>query len=279
MWIARFKKALPQVLEDYPKIKFLMLTLTVRNCPVTELRQTIRQMNQAWQRLTQRSVWPAIGFVKSIEITRSSEGEAHPHIHAILAVRPSYFKGDCYLSHEKWIKLWQSCLRVDYAPIVNIKVVKPKSNSPIDDKIQSVLGGVVECLKYTIKASDFNRSGPNSQLSDAQWLENITVQLINTRAVSLGGILKEYLSEDEPEDLIHGDDDNEVGDSAEEHLTFSWREPLAKYSLLDRTFKRVFNRPLGYTEPVDPRLRDDFIKPPRSTNNTTDLQPDKDNTE
>lgn len=234
MWVARFKKALPQVLEDYPKLRFVMLTLTVTNCPLDELRQTVRQMNQAWQRLTQLKVWPAVGFIKSVEVTRSRDGQAHPHIHAILAVRPDYFTRN-YLSHAKWVELWKNCLRVDYTPVVNIKVVKPKAAKGSDLYTDQVISALVECVKYSTKDSDLMDNPPKSQLTNAQWLEGLTEQLLNTRAVSLGGILREYLSEQEPEDLIHeGDEETEPDVKVEEQLTFGWRQTSFKYVLIER---------------------------------------------
>lgn len=236
VWMARSKKALPQVLEEKPKLKFVFLTLTVRNCPADELRQTIEKMNAAWQRLSQRKTWPAVGFIKSIEVTRSAEGEAHPHIHAILAVEPGYFKGGSYLSHEKWVKLWQSCLRVDYTPIVNIKVVKPPKNKPVTDYAEAVISSVAECIKYSVKPSDFNMSPPPSQLSNSQWLQALTEQLHGTRAISVGGIIRKYMSEEEPEDLVHTGNAEEEEESdnvpVDEQIPFGWREELKRYALL-----------------------------------------------
>lgn len=235
VWMARSKKALPQVLEEKPKLKFVFLTLTVRNCPAGELRQTIEKMNAAWQRLSQRKTWPAVGFIKSIEVTRSAEGEAHPHIHAILAVNSSYFTHG-YLSHEKWVKLWQDCLRVDYTPIVNIKVVKPPKNKPVTDYAEAVASSVAECIKYSVKPSDFNMSPPPSQLSNSEWLQVLTEQLHGTRAISVGGIIRKYMSEEEPEDLVHTGNAEEEEESdnvpVDEQVTFGWREELKKYALL-----------------------------------------------
>ncbi|MGL6342311.1 MAG: protein rep, partial [Waterburya sp.] len=61
MWKAKAFKILPMVVEAYSKHRWLFLTLTVRNCKTTELRDTLQWLNQSWQRMSQRKQFPAIG--------------------------------------------------------------------------------------------------------------------------------------------------------------------------------------------------------------------------
>lgn len=223
MWRARFFKAIPGILKDYPATRFLFLTLTVRNCDLGELRSTLSHMNNAWKLLTKRKQFPALGWVKTVEVTRSKDGTVHPHFHAILMVKEGYFKRG-YLSQAKWTELWQNSLKVDYTPIVNVKVVKPSKNlseseSGLDSAMVSAL---CETLKYSVKESDLT--------FDAEFLKQLTTQLHKTRAIALGGIFKEYLSEDEPEDLIHTDlDEQEPSEDEDIHVWFGWREMVRRY--------------------------------------------------
>lgn len=159
MWTARFLKATPVILRDYSTARFLFLTLTVRNCELNELRSTLDQMNKSWQRMTQRKVFPAIGFARSVEVTRATDDSVHPHFHALLMVSSTYFKGTHYLSQQDWTDLWQSCLRVDYTPVVNIKVVKPNKRWLTDGQPdllaeQLLAGAIVETFKYSVKPKD-----------------------------------------------------------------------------------------------------------------------------
>jgi plasmid rolling circle replication initiator protein Rep len=216
MWRARFFDALPKIIADYPKLRFLFLTLTVRNCEVQNLRETITGMNKSWRRLSQRRQFPAVGWLKSLEVTRSTLGEAHPHFHAILAVNLAYFHHG-YLSHEKWVALWRESLRVDYDPSVNVKAIYSKPGST--GLNEEIMKAVCETLKYSLKPEDLT--------SDRQWLEAITTQLHKTRAVGLGGIFKTYMSEEEPEDLIGKQEDSE--DSGSLPVWFSWEEALRRY--------------------------------------------------
>lgn len=219
IWRGRFFVALPEILVQYPKARFLFLTLTVKNCPIGELRQTLAWMNKSWVRLTQRKQFPALGWLKSVEVTRSIIGEVHPHFHAILMVNPGYFKRG-YLSQEKWTELWKESLRVDYNPQVDIRVVK-SATSNSGELTTGLMQGFCETLKYSLKPEDL--------IVDKDWLVELTTQLHKTRAVAVGGVFRKYISEEEPEEEIGTDDKNETGLS----VWFGWREMIQHYSKMD----------------------------------------------
>lgn len=224
MWVARFLKAMPTFLADYPKLVPVFLTLTVRNCPTGELRATIGDMNRAFTRMSQRRAWPGEGWVKSLEVTRNSDtGEAHPHFHCLMFVKPGYFSGPNYISQEGWRELWRDCLRVDYLPVVNVKRVRSKKATG-DDVIGAVSAGLVETLKYSVK--------PEELASNGDWLYAMTEQLHKTRSVSIGGNLRQYLKEDEPEDLINaeGEEVDIEGDANTTKLIFDWATEVKRYA-------------------------------------------------
>ena len=54
MWQARFYQSLPRIVADYPDARWMFLTLTVRNCAIGELGETLNRMNMAFQRLKDR---------------------------------------------------------------------------------------------------------------------------------------------------------------------------------------------------------------------------------
>jgi plasmid rolling circle replication initiator protein Rep len=220
VWRARFFQAIPNILEDHPKARWVFLTLTVRNCPLTELKSTVGEMNKAWKRLTLRKQFPAIGFIRTLEVTRQKENDyAHPHFHVVMMVPPSYFSGQAYLSQNRWMELWKSCLQVDYLPTVDVKAVKGGKSIK-----ESVSLGVLEVMNYTTKGADL--------IYSPQWLEELTIQLHRTRAVGLGGLLKEYLKEDEPEDLINTDEEDESLSEVDSEtlIYFGWRENIKRYT-------------------------------------------------
>jgi plasmid rolling circle replication initiator protein Rep len=224
MWRARFFKALPEIQAKYPTGRWIFLTLTVSNCKISELRETLMWMNAAWSKLTRRKNFPALGFIKSVEVTRNFEdGTAHPHFHCLMLVPAGYFKRG-YISQANWAILWQSCLKTDYTPRVDVRAVKPKK-TPLkakpDPLNKAMAQAVCETLKYAVKPSDL--------LADPKWLDELTKQLQKTRAISIGGCLKEFFSEDDPEDLINADIEEDEKTEDDTYLFFNWSTIVSRY--------------------------------------------------
>ena len=222
MWQARVYHALPRLIADYPDTRFLFLTLTLRNCAIGDLRSTLIHMAQSWQRLSQLQVFPAMGWVRSVEVTRSQDRSAHPHYHCLLMVPPTYFKGD-YMKQKEWAELWRQSLRVDYKPVVHIKVVNPEHrlvSGKVVPAMWNIWGAVVEILKYAVKPSDMVR--------DPWWFLQLVDQIHKTRAVAVGGILKQYIREHEKEDLTIEPGEEQIVKEME-RLFFQWKQIVRKY--------------------------------------------------
>jgi plasmid rolling circle replication initiator protein Rep len=211
MWKAKAMKVMPLVLEAYPKYRWLFVTLTVKNCQIGELRSTLAHLNESFKRFSLLKAFPAEGWLKATEVTRGKDGSAHPHFHIIMMVKPSYFSTG-YLSLDKWKSMWAKSLRIDYSPEIDVKALK--------DKGANFSALLSEVIKYQVKESDL--------VVDRDWFIELTKQLHKTRAISSGGILKQYLKEleDEPEDLI-GDDGE--GDDTLAHLYFGWMQHYQQY--------------------------------------------------
>jgi hypothetical protein len=235
MWRAKAFKVLPKLLEDYPKSRFIFLTLTVKNCQLSELRETLAWMSNSWKLLTKRKEWPAQGWIRSVEVTRSDDDSAHPHFHCLLMVPPGYFKGGAYLSQERWSEVWKACLKVNYTPIVHIQAVKAPKGIQQTTESAAMLTALCETLKYTVKPDDILENGSQNE-GDQAWLVGVTQQLHKTRAVATGGVLKQYMKlvETEPDDLIHADEDgiNEA-DTNSARVAFGWREKAKRYRLAE----------------------------------------------
>jgi len=226
MWKARFLKALPAITIDYPTARWIFLTISVPNCQLVELRQTLTSMNRAWKRLSERKIFPALGWVKSFEVTRNKkDGSAHPHFHILMMVPAGYFgsRGG-YINQQQWTDLWKDCLRADYKPHVHVTAVKArKLHAGGADPGAGLIVAIKETLKYSVKGEEL--------VADASWLIELTHQLHKTRAIGLGGVLKDYLSEAEPddEDLIHADDQSGEVSPDDPRWWFSWREMVKRY--------------------------------------------------
>jgi plasmid rolling circle replication initiator protein Rep len=214
MWKARAFNVLPKIVADYKGYRWVFLTLTVRNCKITELKETLVWMNKAFKRLTELKAWPAVGWIKSVEVTRGQHGSAHPHFHCLLMVKPGYF-GKYYIKQAEWVEMWRRSLRIDYDPVLHIQAVK-KSQQPMQL--------VPELLKYCVKESDL--------VADQEWFLELTRQMHKMKGVITGGVLKDYLKEleEEPKDLIGEDGQGEVDEG---HLYFGWKRDKKRYELLE----------------------------------------------
>ena len=217
---------LPKIQELYPTHRWIFLTLTVKNPPVTELRDTLKQMNDSWQRLiqTKRFKSGVAGFLRTTEVTRGNDGEmmAHPHFHALLLVKPQYFQGKYYIKQGDWVEMWAKALRADYLPSVNVKAVK----ASLDEKGRKQLDkAICETLKYSVKPSDLA-----VERDKGAWLHEMTKQVHKMRFIATGGVLKGILK---PEDEITTEEmissSEEVQDVGESRVAFQFKPEYRKY--------------------------------------------------
>ena len=220
MWQARFLKALPSIEQAHPTARWLFITLTVRNCMVTDLRRTIQDMNKAWHRLVQRKEFDVVqGWIRTTEVTRGRDDSAHPHFHVLMMVKPSYF-GKSYITQKRWTELWQESARLDYTPIVHVQAVKTKSRLSSLSELP-LHRAIAETLKYAVKPSDMHDD----------WLIELTRQVYHLRFIASGGVLKNVLREGEEkeEDLLLADDPDGSSDASEPDVYFRWNRTIRRY--------------------------------------------------
>lgn len=144
--------AIAQELQSNGRV-MLMITLTVPNVPGDMLKDTIRRVNRAWDKLIRRKAYrDAWGDnIRKMEITYNADrDDYHPHLHVVVFVKPSYFmaragKGT-YISQAKLLHDWQDCYECD--AITQVHIVRCRDTS---GRAQAVL----EVAKYAAKASDF----------------------------------------------------------------------------------------------------------------------------
>lgn len=224
-------------------VKYLFLTLTIRNVDGEHLGETLGRLADGWQRLLdQRQVRRSVrGWFRAIEITRRSKGY-HPHIHAILAVDADYFSAQSrrdgtYLHQADLIERWQRALKVDYRPSVRIQVARAK-NEP--GKALACAGGAAakEAAKYTVKDSDYiDPTIPPDKA--AAILRDYTVALYRRRLTAFGGILKQVARSLDAEDMDGGDlvraeDEDVRTDILEMVERYNWRLGAGDYVLSSR---------------------------------------------
>ena len=207
------------------KVRYLFLTLTVKNCKSDKLTETINQLNAGFRLLVRNDkknkptkiACNLLGYMKAIEVTYNTKDDTyHPHIHCILAVRPSYFKSGNYMKYEDVQLLWQKCLNIDYAPQVNIKAIKAGNSTP---------KAIAELAKYPTKIATV-LSVPTDKQEEV--LYTLASAIKGRRLITFGGLFKDIKAE---LNLIDVEKDNNlvnVGDGDEEsqvinYVKFTWR--------------------------------------------------------
>jgi len=246
LWKALMYKTYDEIMQTHPTHRFVFLTLTLKNPPIGDLRETLQHMNKSWKRLINRKEFMAAvkGWVRTTEVTRPKDPKdknkkykrvcpttgnthAHPHFHVILMVDPSYF-GRNYIKRDKWQELWADCLRVDYMPQVDIRTVKPRKKGAGDD--DGMRGAIAETLKYAVKPDDIMHD--NEDPKAREWFYELTRQTHKLRFVATGGLLKNALKPDDDitnEDMIDTGNDDEITETDDRRLNFSFYKSKGGY--------------------------------------------------
>lgn len=199
-------KIVNEAIKQVPKGRFLFLTLTIKNVLGSDLNGALTQLTKSFDRLFKRKKVQKnlLGYLRSIEVTYNEEKkDYHPHIHVLLFVKSSYFKNsDNYLSQEEWSVLWKQSLKVDYTPMVDIRLVKNRG--------KGLHGVILETAKYPTKPFKLS-------LENAQVVDDLYNGLYRKRQLGYGGLFKEIkkklvLDDAENGDLVHTTDDTEVSE-------------------------------------------------------------------
>ena len=210
-----------QALGD--KWRYIFLTLTLRNCQPEELDATMALVLSGWNRLSQTKEYKAAvhGHMRTLEVTHNLEDDTyHPHIHALLAVRPSYFKHKTYIKQDRWTELWQRSARLDYTPIVYVE--RCKGTQPHQ---------IAEAAKYAVKSGDYII--PDDWQLTVETVRLLDKVLANRRFVAWGGIMADVrrqlrLDDTEDGDLVHVDKDQDKPDKAH-RVYYSWASGYNQY--------------------------------------------------
>ena len=196
-----------KAIESENKVRYIFATFTVRNCHINDLKDTIKLMQDSFARMskTKRFKNSILGFMRALEIPPQKDNNEyiHPHFHCLFVVPSIYFNSNynLYIKQEEWIKMWQKALRVDYAPSVDIRIIKAKGEA------DPIAKAVAETVKYPLKTLDLKNMS-------VELFKELVFQMKAKRALAFGGIVKEYrkkliLDDVEDGDLIYDDLENE----------------------------------------------------------------------
>lgn len=218
------------------KYSYLFLTLTIKNCPVDELKANIDQLFNGWKYLinkNKRFMKSILGTIRVLEVTYNSvSDEWHPHLHCILAVSKSYFNSRDYISHGEFVDLWKTALKVDYDPVVDIRRFSSRSHSGFSDDISSDVSGITdsdlrisinEISKYIAKGSDYLDFGDFE--STVRKVVSLLGGISRRRLFSTSGVFRKAFKELQLSDIENGElvDDTIRSDVADSVIHYEWK--------------------------------------------------------
>jgi len=225
--------------------EYLFLTLTTKNCTGEDLKKIIDNIFNAFNKMTKRKKYKQSikGHFRALEVTHNlnvnsnSFDTYHPHLHCILVVNKSYFQGGgkTYISQKEWTSLWQSCLKVDYTPIVDIRKFEDRQGKGIEKSI-------AETAKYTVKSDDYIvRDDITNEIIETITDDAVLIldhALARRRLTAFGGILKDIHKELNLDDTENGDLVNTDNEDLREDLDYiierySWNIGYIQYLKVD----------------------------------------------
>lgn len=216
------------------KLEYIMVTLTLRNCQPDKLGATLDKLICGYKNLVKRrryqQAW--VGWYRGVEVTHNvTEDTYHPHIHALVGVKRSYFKGSNYFSQKDLAQDWREVCKLDYTPVVDIRRVKRLNGQGAATR-GDLIKAVNEVAKYTTKAGDI--------INFDDWdFTTQTVRLLDSafdkrRFIAFGGLFKELhkklnLGDEEEGDLLNVGDGDDDEKQADEELLFWWHTGYCRY--------------------------------------------------
>jgi len=224
-WQCRAFDAAPRILADYPGCVLLFLTLTLKNPLIDSLSDYLAAMQEAWRQMSREYriiktkagkvlrtegnfQWQALGWLKSLEITKSGENYCHPHYHIMLLMPPKYFRSvggfSGYMKTEEWAAMWAKYMKLEYQPITDVRKIQGDWKQAIP-----------EVCKYSVKPSDLAES--------QEWFVKYISHIKGVRRTEPGGCFRKYFRDDDgQENLINFDEEEILEDADAPIVEFAW---------------------------------------------------------
>lgn len=192
--------------------KVALVTLTIRNVSVQQLRKTIAGMSKAWDGFRNTKAFKhCLGWARSVEVTYNPDKNTmHPHYHVLMI----YDTPDINMQQEekRILKAWKASNNLSYDPQVNVREAYSKTDR---DSIAAAAG---EAFSYSIRAKD-------TEMMPDGVLGRFAKEVSGLRFASYGGEVKKIRAKlklsDELEEEDHRSGICECGSKMEE-LVLVW---------------------------------------------------------
>lgn len=227
-------KIIEEAVKRQPKGRWLFLTLTTKNTTnAKDLSNEIKEYSVALRKMLRSKALKDIvlGFSRGIEVTVNKEnGTYNQHMHVLLFVKASYFKGGQYISQTGWVQMWRRAMKLNYDPSVDVRAIK---GADADERFKAVL----EVAKYPVKSMDYLAGDDKESLdSNLKVVDDLEKALSRKRLTAFGGLLKIIQKELNIED-IDGDKVDLIATGEEvEQEEESGQEVVATWSRDNRNY-------------------------------------------
>src|SRR5699024_10108846 len=149
------QKVVAEVSNQKPPVRWLFLTLTVRNVyDGIQLNKRLSDMSKGFNRMMKykKSNKHVVSFMLETEVAERNIDNAYDqHIHVLLCVESTYFYNtEKYVNQKQWIQFWKRAMKLDYDPNVKVQMIRPKNKHKSDIK-----SAIDETAKYPVKDTDF----------------------------------------------------------------------------------------------------------------------------
>lgn len=231
----QLKKTLEQSIKLYPNSKFMFLTLTEKNIKAEDLQQAVKDINAAYSRMFhyKRLVNNVVlGTIRTTECTYNQRRhDFNLHVHVLIQVEESYFdkSKDFYVAQSEWQSLWKKAARLDYDPVVDIRVVYANKRNGKD----SLSSAVAEVAKYEVKSFEFiNIKRPKLSM---KLVDTYSVAFKGVRGLGLSGVLRkiklELFNRSNDDELVHTDESHrsELADEDIVFIQYRWNYQVGDY--------------------------------------------------
>lgn len=229
--------------------RWLMVTYTVRNVDGPDLAIAIDTIHKGLNNMAKCARWRGAvrGWLRATEVTHNTNEHSasydtyHPHMHMLLCVPAGYMSGKGYIRQREWAQLWGHYVKVDYTPVVDVRVIKPDdgtrlSDLPAGEQAAAMGKACAEVSKYAAKPADYIIPGDITLSMSA--VQTLDTMLDKRRMTAWGGILKDIakslqLDDIETGDLVHIDEDASADYTAEQiaqYVTYNWSAGVGDYT-------------------------------------------------
>lgn len=250
---------------DHRKSRFILATVTTRNCTLETLSDEIDLQLKGFNRLNQYKAFKNAfkGFIRALEVVVDREplitpqmyfkkdkkkyydklglaiGDKNPnylmcnvHIHILLHTTYEIYQGEKYISQRELTELWKRACGIDYLPIVDIRAFKAKDRVTKGKEL-------AEMAKYTVKPTDYLRADyianrvkkglfDEDFVNDCRVVTYLDGALTGRRLLAFGGTFKDVHQKLKLDDekMI---DDIEVDEATTEILKYYFSFKQKKY--------------------------------------------------